>query len=79
MAVTYKTVITNAINGFNSIQNALADLGGLDVSTVSGTGTITTGISAAELAEKVKNLAVIKDDVKFYSGVIPVYDPEIDK
>ena len=38
MAITYKTIITNAINGFNDIQNIISDNTGLltKTSTVSG-------------------------------------------
>lgn len=80
MSITYKTVIVEAINGFNLIQNSLANLGGLDISSVSGSGgSVTTGISADNLVANVKKLAVIKNGSTFYKGNIPIYDPSKDQ
>lgn len=74
--VTYKTVIYNAIKGFNDIQNTLSNLSDLSISATSG------GNNAIPVNDIVRNInkcaTVKKNDGSFVVGKIPVYSPADD-
>lgn len=68
--ITYKTVITQAIEGFNLIQNTLAtNFPELNVNQVIKNGSTVTGsLTPAEISSKITELAVILD--KFGGDII---------
>ena len=74
MALTYKTVITNAIKGFNDIQSKLATLTDLGISpvsssTTSGITTVSNSITPANMVDAIGRVATIKKpDGSFISG-----------
>lgn len=76
MALTYKTVITNAIKGFNDIQSKLATLTDLGISavsssTTSGVTTVSNSITPTNMVDAIGKVATIKkSDGSFISGKV---------
>lgn len=61
--ITYKTVIAKAIEGFNNIQDKLAELSDLGISKVTvSNGTASGNITPAAIVEALGNVATIKKD-----------------
>lgn len=73
---TFKTVINNAIEGFNSIQKTLSTFSDLGVSDVSTNNkTVTGSITPSEMASFINNMATVKlSNGSFRSGKIEVFE-----
>jgi len=80
MTITYKTVITDAINGFNNIQAALAGFSDLNVNPVVNYGSQISGsLNPSELQNEIKKLATIHNGTSFIkTGHVDIYDGSID-
>ena len=74
--VTYKTVIYNAIKGFNDIQNTLSNLSDLSIAATSGGN---NAIAVNDIVRNINKCATVKkNDGSFVVGKIPVYSPADD-
>lgn len=75
--ITFKTVINNAIIGFNTIQGTLSTFSDLGVSNVSvGSNNIVSGsITPSEMASFIANMATIKfSNGSFRSGKVEIFE-----
>ena len=77
--VTYKTVIHDAIKGFNDIQSTLSNLS-IDLNVPTPEAASTASIcTVTQLVEATQKLSTIKkSDGTFVTGKIPLYDPTTD-
>lgn len=77
--VTYKTVIHDAIKGFNDIQSSLSNLS-IDLNVPTPEAASTASIcTVTQLVEATQKLSTIKkSDGTFVTGKIPLYDPTVD-
>lgn len=77
--VTYKTVIHDAIKGFNDIQSTLSNLS-IDLNVPTPEAASAASIcTVTQLVEATQKLSTIKkSDGTFITGKIPLYDPTTD-
>ena len=77
--VTYKTVIHDAIKGFNDIQSTLSNLS-IDLNVPTPEAASAASIcTVTQLVEATQKLSTIKkSDGTFVTGKIPLYDPTTD-
>lgn len=77
--VTYKTVIHDAIKGFNDIQSTLSNLSidlNVPIPEAASTASICTVTQLVEATQKLSTIK--KSDGTFVTGKIPLYDPTTD-